>query len=164
MNKSVDGANSRPGRNVDLMAAAAVAAIGAAFVTQLGGIKNSLDKMFPAFVLSVLGMLTLLLLVKAVARPDRRPVFTEARPRLALLFLALGVVWVAIIPAVGFFPAAYLLLTLCVLTLDDAPRGRGLGRELARRLAVTLLVNAAMLAFVYVVFVRFLGIRFPGGA
>lgn len=122
------------------------------------GSWSPLSAMFPNTVLIVMGVLSLALLVKGFIKPEVRPIFTEgSRTRIVVTAVAL-LIWVWIIPLLGFYLASLIAFTGLTIYIALASR-----RVAPKSVAIWVVIIALELAVLYFIFSRLLYVPLPAG-
>lgn len=117
-----------------------------------------LSAVFPDTVLGIMGVISVLLLLKAFMQPDHRAIFTEgSRVRMAVVTAALFVWW-WLIGLLGFFSASVAVFLFLAWYLAIVQRQVG-----PLQIAFWLGVVVVQVGFFYLVFTRLLYIRPPRG-
>jgi putative tricarboxylic transport membrane protein len=119
---------------------------------------SPLSAMFPNAVLVALGVLSVALLIKAFVRPEFRPIFAEGnRTRIAVTVVAL-LAWAWIIPMLGFYLASLVVFTALTIYIASSSR-----RVTVKNVGIWVVIVAAELAALHVIFAQVLGVPLPAG-
>lgn len=113
---------------------------------------------FPNVVLGLIGVLSVLLIVKSVVRPEARALFTEgSRTRMVVTGVVL-LAWSFAFGRLGAALSSFLAFSFLVLYLSTAERRLRLGRSL-----LWMVFVAVEIAALYIIFTRVLNVPLPRG-
>lgn len=148
--------------NIDLIALIVVVTLGLAFLVQVGEINNEMDRLFPIFLLILIGFLSILLLIKAIVKPQtKEQFFEESNKRRVFLVMGICIVWVSLLKPLGFYLTSYIFICLLSIVLDTKmhdPKTAKLRQSLG-----IMGVNLIIIGVLYLVFAVLLGVRAPRG-
>lgn len=139
----------------DRVSALLMLVVALTFGVQLRGLPE-LDALFPRWVLAVVVALSLGLLIRSWTRASSEKAFKI--PNLRTLGPAVGLMllWLILIPVVGFYVASVLTSTLLMAFVDSAARRLG-------TLMASFAIVAVEIGVFYVVFANLLDVPLPRG-
>lgn len=144
--------------NTDLIAGLVGLAITAAFWFSLDPEMTRLSRMFPRAMIKIMGLISVLLVIRSFVNPDRRNLFAEGSNRRVLVTAVHFFAWGAAIPYVGFFVSSVVVISSLVYYLALANRTVSL-----KVMSIWVIIVLFEVGFFYLIFTKLLHIPLPGG-
>jgi len=144
--------------NTDLIAGLVGLAITAAFWFSLDPEMTRLSRMFPRAMIKIMGLISVLLVIRSFVNPDRRNLFAEGSNRRVLVTAGHFFAWGVAIPYAGFFVSSVIVISSLVYYLALANRKVSL-----KVMSGWVLIVLFEVGFFYLIFTKLLHIPLPGG-
>jgi hypothetical protein len=159
--KKTDGKGAEPmikNANTDLIAGLLGLGITAAFWFSLDPEMTRLSNMFPKAMIRIMGLISVLLVIRSFLNPDRRNLFAEGSNRRVLVTAVHFFAWGMAIPRAGFFVSSVVVISSLVYYLALANR-----RVSVKVMSGWVLIIVFEVSFFYLIFTRLLHIPLPSG-
>ena len=144
--------------NTDLIAGLVGLGITAAFWFTLDPEMTRLSKMFPRAMIRIMGLISVLLVIRGFVKPDRRDLFAEGSNRRVIVTVLHFFAWGAAIAHVGFFASSVIVISSLVYYLALATR-----RVSFKVMTGWVAIVVFEVGLFYMVFTRLLHIPLPSG-
>jgi hypothetical protein len=144
--------------NTDLVAGIVGLCITAAFWFTLDPEMTRLSNMFPKAMIKIMGLISVLLLIRSFLNPDRRNLFAEGSNLRVIVSALHFFAWGIAIPHVGFFVSSIVVISSLVYYLALANR-----RVSLKLMGGWVMIVLFEVSFFYLIFTRLLHIPLPSG-
>ncbi len=144
--------------NTDLVAGLVGLGVTAAFWLSLDPEMTRLSSMFPKTMTKIMGLISVLLVIRSFLNPDRRNLFAEGSNRRVIVTALHFFAWGIAIPNVGFFVSSLVVISSLVYYLALA------NRQVSYKLmAGWVMIVLFEVGFFYLIFTKLLHIPLPSG-
>jgi hypothetical protein len=144
--------------NTDLIAGLVGLGITAAYWFSLDPEMTRLSKMFPSAMIKIMGLISVLLVIRSFVNPDRRNLFAEGSNRRVIVTAVHFFAWGIAIPRVGFFVSSAVAISSLVYYLALANR-----RVTLKSMSGWVLIILFEVSIFYLIFTKLLHIPLPRG-
>lgn len=144
--------------NTDLTAGIIGAVVAGLFWFTLDTEMGWLSSIFPKAMIQIMALISILLIVKGLVRPERRNLFAEGSNRRVLVVALHFFAWGIAIPHLGFFVSSVVVISSLVYYLALVTHTVTL-----RRVAGWFAIVLAEVTFFYLIFTELLHIPLPRG-
>ena len=144
--------------NTDLIAGLVGLALTSAFWFTLDPDMTRLSSMFPKAMIRIMGLISVLLIIRGFLNPDRRDLFSEGSNRRVIVTAVHFFGWGIAIPHAGFFVSSVVVISSLVYYLALANRTVSM-----KVMAGWVLIVLFEVSFFYAIFTRLLHIPLPAG-
>ena len=144
--------------NSDLWAGGIGLALSAAFWFSIDREIMRLSIMFPKAMIAIMALISILLLIKGITKPDRQDLFSVGSNKRVFVTAGIFFLWGIAIGYLGFFVSSVLAILAQAWYLASARR-----KVTPAALGLWLLIAAAEVTFFYLIFTNLLHVPLPQG-
>lgn len=144
-------------QNTDLIVAIFMLIVIAIFWVQIRHLSSHLDIIYPRFILICMLVLSSILLIKSLIKPDRGALFLIKNKINLFIAVIAGILWISLFSALGFFISSIIIFILLTIILGEKSE-----RNL-KNIISTIIVSSIIVVIVYFLFSKILEVPLPKG-
>lgn len=148
--------------NTDLIAAIFMLTVVVVFWIQLMSLKTHrfyihLDIIFPQFVLISMIVLSLILLIKSLRKPDRKTLFLTTNKKKIIIAVVAGILWTSLFSVLGFIISSIVFITFLTIILEEKSKNN------PKKIILSVIFSLIIVAVTYFLFSNVLKVPLPRG-
>jgi len=144
-------------QNTDLIVTIFMLIVVIVFWSQIQKLSSHLDIIFPKFILICMLILSLILLVKSLVKPDRKSLFLIKNKINLFTAVIAGILWISLFPVLGFFISSIIIFIFLTITLGEK------SEKTPKKIISTVIVSLILVITVYLLFSKVLEVPLPKG-
>jgi len=144
-------------QNTDLIVAIFMFIVVTIFWIQVQHLSSPLDIIYPKFILICMLVLSSILLIKSLIKPDRGALFLIKNKTNLCIAAAVGILWISLFSILGFFISSIVAFTFLTIIIGEKPE-----RNL-KKIISTIIVSSIIVIIVYFLFSKILEVPLPKG-
>jgi len=144
-------------QNTDLIASIFMLIVVIVFWIQIPHLSSHLDILFPRFILICMLVLSLILLIKSLMKPDRKSLFLVKNKIKLLIAIVAGILWISLFSVLGFFISSIVIFIFLTIILEEK------SEKTPRNIISTVIVSLIIVIIVYFLFSKVLEVPLPKG-
>lgn len=144
-------------QNTDLIIAIFMLIVVTIFWIQVQHLSSPLDIIYPKFILICMLVLSSILLIKSLIKPDRKALFLIKNKTNLFIVVVAGILWISLFSVLGFFISsiiAFIFLTIILGEKSD---------KIPKKIILTVIVSFIIVTIVYFLFSKVLEVPLPKG-
>jgi len=144
-------------QNTDLIVAIFMLIVVTIFWNQIQHLSSPLDIIYPRFILICMLVLSSILLIKSLIRPDRGALFLIKNKTNLFIAAVAGILWISLFSTLGFFISSITIFIFLTIILGEKSE-----RNL-KNIISTIIVSSIIVVIVYFLFSKILEVPLPKG-
>jgi len=144
-------------QNTDLIVAIFMLIVVTIFWIQVQHLSSPLDIIYPRFILICILILSSILLIKSLIKPDRGALFLIKNKTNLFIAVVAGTLWITIFSVLGFFISSMIIFIFLTIIIGEKSE-----RNL-KKIISTIIVSSIIVIIVYFLFSKILEVPLPKG-
>jgi membrane-associated HD superfamily phosphohydrolase len=144
-------------QNTDLIVAIFMLIVVTIFWIQVQHLSSPLDIIYPRFILICMLILSSILLIKSLIKPDRGALFLIKNKTNLFIAVVAGTLWITIFSILGFFISSMIIFIFLTIIIGEKSE-----RNL-KKIISTIIVSSIIVIIVYFLFSKILEVPLPKG-
>ena len=144
-------------QNTDLIVSIFMLIVVIVFWIQIQQLSSPLDIIFPKFILICMLVLSSILLVKSLIKPDRKALFLIKNKINLFMAVTAGILWISLFSVLGFFISSIIAFIFLTIILG------GKSEKTPKKIILTVIVSLTLVVTVYLLFSKVLEVPLPKG-
>lgn len=144
-------------QNTDLIVAIFMFIVVTIFWIQVQHLSSPLDIIYPRFILICMLILSSILLIKSLIKPDREALFLIKYKTNLFIAVVTGVIWISLFSILGFFISSIIAFIFLTIILGEK------SEKNLKKIISTIIVSLVIVIVIYFLFSKILEVPLPKG-
>lgn len=144
-------------QNTDLIVAIFTFIVVTIFWIQVRHLSSPLDIIYPKFILICMLILSSILLIKSLIKPDRGALFLIKNKKNLFIAVVTGTIWIFLFSTLGFFISSMIAFIFLTIIIGEK------SEKSLKKIISTIIVSLVIVIIVYFLFSKILEVPLPKG-
>lgn len=144
-------------QNTDLIVAIFMLIVVTIFWNQIQHLSSPLDIIYPKFILICMLVLSSILLIKSLIKPDRGALFLIKNKTNLCIAVITGTLWISFFSTLGFFISSMIAFIFLTIIIGEK------SEKNLKKIISTIIVSSIIVIIVYLLFSKILEVPLPKG-